>query len=113
MKLLAAAKELLDQENYCIENVDATIIAQRPKMAPHIPKMRENVAKALGVDVSQVNIKATTEEGLGFTGTGEGISAQAVCLITGVSNYQYIDPMREVSHSACEGCQGCPRVERE
>ena len=113
MKLLAEAKELLDQENYCIENVDATIIAQRPKMAPHIPKMRENVAKALGVDVSQVNIKATTEEGLGFTGTGEGISAQAVCLITGVSNYQYIDPMREVSHSACEGCQGCPRVERE
>ena len=62
-------------------NIDATIIAQKPKMAPHIPAMRENVARALGIEESQINIKATTEEGLGFTGTGEGISSQAVCLL--------------------------------
>lgn len=106
LKLLASAKELLDQENYYIENVDATIIAQRPKMAPHIPMMRENVARVLGIDISQVNIKATTEEGLGFTGKGEGISAQAVSLISPVANYQYIDPMAEMG---CDGCPGCKR----
>ena len=106
LKLLASAKELLDQENYYIENVDATIIAQRPKMAPHIPMMRENVARVLGIDISQVKIKATTEEGLGFTGKGEGISAQAVSLISPVANYQYIDPMAEMG---CDGCPGCKR----
>ena len=62
-----------------MENIDATIIAQKTKMAPHIPKMRENIAKALGIEISQLNIKATTEEGLGFTGQGEGISSQAIC----------------------------------
>ena len=62
-------------------NVDATIIAQKPKMRPYIESMRENVAKALCVDVSRINIKATTEEGLGFTGSGQGISAQAICLL--------------------------------
>ena len=64
---------------YAVGNIDATIIAQKPKMAPHIPKMRENIAQALGIDISQLNIKATTEEGLGFTGQGEGISSQAIC----------------------------------
>ena len=62
-------------------NVDATIIAQQPKMRPHIERMRENIAKALETPVSRINVKATTEEGLGFTGNGEGISAQAVCLL--------------------------------
>ncbi|MEE1312833.1 MAG: 2-C-methyl-D-erythritol 2,4-cyclodiphosphate synthase [Lachnospiraceae bacterium] len=109
LKLLAAAKELLDGENYYIENLDATIIAQRPKMAPHIPIMRENVAKVLGIDISQVNIKATTEEGLGFTGTGQGISAQAVCLISPVANYRYIDPMAEELAPNCANCAGCKR----
>ena len=108
LKLLEAARMLLDKENYYIENVDATIVAQRPKMAPHIPMMRANVAKALAIDISQVNIKATTEEGLGFTGRGEGISAQAVCLISPVANYQYIDPMQDVD-AGCAGCQGCKR----
>jgi 2-C-methyl-D-erythritol 2,4-cyclodiphosphate synthase len=110
LKLLQAAKELLDAENYYIENVDATIIAQRPKMAPHIQQMRENVARVLGIDISQVNIKATTEEGLGFTGSGEGISSQAICLISQVSNYQYIDPMQDLEPSGCAGCQGCQRM---
>ena len=62
-------------------NVDATIIAQRPKMKPHIEKMRENIADACGVELDRISVKATTEEGLGFTGAGEGIAAQAVCLI--------------------------------
>ena len=78
LKLLEHVGDLIGQELYVISNIDATIIAQRPKMAPHIEEMRENVAKVLHLEVSQVNIKATTEEGLGFTGSGEGISAQAV-----------------------------------
>lgn len=81
LKLLVHVAELLDEEGFFVGNVDATIIAQRPKMAPHIPKMRENIAKALKIPVGCVNVKATTEEGLGFTGTGEGISSQAVCLL--------------------------------
>ena len=62
-------------------NVDAVIIAQKPKMAPHIPQMRENMARAMGIDISRLNIKATTEEGLGFTGREEGIASQAICLL--------------------------------
>ena len=76
MKLLEHVGKLLEEENYQIINIDATIIAQRPKMAPHIPQMVENVARVLKLEKNQVNIKATTEEGLGFTGTGEGISSQ-------------------------------------
>ena len=84
MELLRAVKKLLDENKFAVENIDATIIAQAPKMRPHIDKMRENIAGALGIDVSQVNVKATTEEGLGFTGTGEGISSQAIALITNI-----------------------------
>ena len=72
IKLLEHVGALLEENCFLIENIDATIIAQAPKMRPHIDTMRENIAKALGIDVSQVNVKATTEEGLGFTGTGEG-----------------------------------------
>lgn len=72
IKLLEHVGELLEQESYQIVNIDATIIAQKPKMAPHIPQMIQNVARTLKIDKSQVNIKATTEEGLGFTGSGEG-----------------------------------------
>ena len=81
LKLPKPVGELLDEHLYVIENIDATIIAERPKMRPYIESMRENVAKALCVDVSRINIKATTEEGLGFTGSGQGISAQAICLL--------------------------------
>ncbi len=66
---------------YAISNIDATVIAQRPKLAPHIDAMRQNIAGALSLDVSQVSVKATTEEHLGFTGAGEGIAAHAVCLL--------------------------------
>ena len=79
IKLLEHVGKLLEEKCYMIDNIDATIIAQKPKMAPHIPEMRENIAKALGIEISQLNIKATTEEGLGFTGQGEGISSQAIC----------------------------------
>ena len=72
---------LLNEKSYRIVNVDSTVIAQRPKLAPHIPLMRERIADALGMDVEDVNVKATTEEKLGFTGSGEGIAAHAVCLI--------------------------------
>ena len=80
--LLEKVGELLTGEGYFVGNIDATIIAQAPKMRPYIDQMRENIAKALDVDVSCINVKATTEEGLGFTGTGEGISAQAICMLT-------------------------------
>ena len=81
MKLLEHVGKFLEEENYQIINIDATIIAQRPKMAPHIPQMVENVARVLKLEKNQVNIKATTEEGLGFTGRGEGIASQAICLL--------------------------------
>jgi len=79
--LLDRVFHLLKDKGYTTINIDATVIAQRPKLASHIEDMRKNIANALQCDVDQINIKATTEEGLGFTGTGEGIAAQAVCLI--------------------------------
>jgi len=82
LKLLEHVGKLAVDHGYCLGNLDATIIAQRPKMAPHIGIMRENIARVLNTTVGQVNVKATTEEGLGFTGTGEGISAHAVVLMT-------------------------------
>ena len=69
------------EEGFYVENIDATIIAQAPKMRPHIDAMRENIANALGLDICQVNVKATTEEKLGFTGDGSGMSCHAVCLL--------------------------------
>ena len=82
IKLLVHVAGLLREQGYEVGNIDATIIAQKPKMAPHIPQMRKNMAEALGIPESKINVKATTEEGLGFTGSGEGISSQAICLLT-------------------------------
>lgn len=110
LKLLEHVVKLLEEHSFLIGNVDATIIAQRPKMAPHIPQMRENIARVLKIPVNRVNVKATTEEGLGFTGTGEGISAQAVCLLEEVANYAYDDVM---AGSSCKECAGCCRQEKE
>ncbi len=81
MKLLEHVVGLIKAKGYCVGNLDATIIAQKPKMAPHIQTMRENIARVCSVEVDRINVKATTEEGLGFTGTGEGISAHAVVLL--------------------------------
>ena len=79
--LLKECVRLAQNEGFVIENIDATIIAQAPKMSHHICKMRENIAEACGVSINRINVKATTEEKLGFTGSGEGISASAVCLL--------------------------------
>ena len=96
VKLLEHVGALLEENCFLIENIDATIIAQAPKMRPYIDTMRENIAKALGVDISQVNVKATTEEGLGFTGTGEGISSQAICMLTSPINLYDMDVAKEL-----------------
>lgn len=118
LMLLGRVGEILSEEGYVIENIDSTIIAQKPKMASHIEQMRRNIADTLGLDISRVNVKATTEEGLGFTGTGEGISAQAVALIMSVENYIYDNIARGQFISSdgpagnaggCAGCSGCGR----
>ncbi|GAW32258.1 MAG: 2-C-methyl-D-erythritol 2,4-cyclodiphosphate synthase [Bacillota bacterium] len=80
-RLLARVREIVEERGYQVNNVDGTIVAQKPKMAPYIPAMREKVATILGIEAEQVNIKATTTEGLGFTGTGEGIAAYAVVTV--------------------------------
>ena len=105
--LLEEVGKLLEENCFFIENIDATIIAQAPKMRPYIDKMRVNIAKALCIDVSQVNVKATTEEGLGFTGTGEGISSQAVCLLVSPRSMVTMDM---ASESGCAGCSGCKKA---
>ena len=79
--LMGKASDRVQNKGFSVENIDATIIAQAPKMRPFIDEMRENIAGVLGINIDRVNVKATTEEGLGFTGNGEGISAQAVCLL--------------------------------
>ncbi|MDE6957542.1 MAG: 2-C-methyl-D-erythritol 2,4-cyclodiphosphate synthase [Lachnospiraceae bacterium] len=104
IKLLQHVGKLLDEHLYIIENIDATIIAQQPKMRPYIEKMQENIAKALNLEVDQVNVKATTEEGLGFTGTGEGISSQAICAIEKLTNLGSYDV---VAGNDCAHCKGC------
>ena len=82
--LLERVGERIAQAGYRVGNIDATILAQRPKLAPHIPQMRANLAHRLRLDVDQVSVKATTEEGLGFTGAGEGMAAHAVCLLESI-----------------------------
>ena len=84
IKLLEFVYNLINEKGYDIGNIDCTIIAQSPKMAPHIQSMRENIAKALNTSVENINVKATTEEGLGFTGAKEGIAAQSICLLVKV-----------------------------
>lgn len=79
-KLCTVVAQRIDEEGYALGNIDATVIAQKPKLSPYIPQMREVIASLFGLDVTDVSIKATTEEGLGFTGNGEGIAAHAVCL---------------------------------
>ena len=120
--LLEKVGELLDASHYVIENIDATIIAQRPKLAPYRKQMAENIARALKIKPSQVSVKATTEEGLGFTGNGAGISSQAITLLTEVANYCYDDAEDEAgavyagpdeieepaaAGKGCGGCGGC------
>lgn len=109
LKLLEKVGMLLEENNFLIENIDATIIAQAPKMRPYIEKMCENIATALQITTLQINVKATTEEGLGFTGGGEGISAQAICMLT--SPYELTS--MDVTQKNCNGCGGCPHTSQK
>ena len=108
IRLLKHVGGLLDENRYMIENIDATIIAQRPKMRPYIDTMRQNIADALCIEIDQVNVKATTDEGLGFTGDGEGISSQAICAIEKYTNYSSTDVSSDCG--MCGGC--CSRIGR-
>ena len=97
--------DFLAEKGFVVENIDSTIIAQAPKMRPYIDAMRENIAGALGLEIDFVSVKATTEEGMGFTGAGEGISAQAVCLLTSP-----FDLTAQQIAGGCEGCGGCRKA---
>ena len=102
LELLKKVGSLLEEHSFLVENIDATIIAQAPKMRPYIDAMRNNIADTLGIAVEQVNVKATTEEGLGFTGQGEGISSQAVCMLTSPFNLA----LDAATDNKCPGCRG-------
>lgn len=104
MDLLRQVGEKLEENLYLIENIDCTVIAQRPKLRPYIDDMRQNLASALGLEIGRVSVKATTEEGLGFTGSGEGIAAQAVC-----SLQPMLDALPDDRMLSSGGCGGCPR----
>lgn len=106
IRLMERVAELIAKKGYVVENIDATIIAQKPKMRPHIAEMETNIARALGISEEQVNVKATTEEGLGFTGTEQGISAQAICALS--SLYESSVAVAD-SEAGCSGCTGCRR----
>ena len=104
MLLLKEVSELIGSKLYIVGNIDATVIAQRPKLASYIPQMKQNIADTLGIEPDRVNIKATTEEGLGFTGEGLGIAAQAVCLLENVAD------MTMETAPAAAGCAGCGKT---
>ncbi len=106
LKLLEQVSGLLEREGYVVENIDATIIAQKPKLRPFIPQMEKNVAKTLHLAENQINIKATTEEGLGFTGSQQGMAAQAICSLTGLyeASTGVFDSGRD-----CRTCGGCTK----
>ena len=106
IKLLERVGALLQENLYVIGNIDATIIAQEPKLSPYRDGMIKNISDALRILPGQVCIKATTEEGLGFTGAGEGISSQAIVLLETIGNYVYENTNSQVS-SRCDGCNGC------
>ena len=105
--LLKEVGKLLSEELYIVGNIDSIIVAQNPKMKPHIEQMRKNIADALDIDISQVNVKATTEEGLSFTGTGDGIAAHAVCIIEDMRDNFYVAASSDGDR--CKGCAGCSK----
>lgn len=109
LELLKHVKKIIEEKFYIIGNIDATIIAQKPKMASYIPAMIQKIAEVLEISEQRINIKATTEEGLGFTGAGEGISAQAICLLEEIANYVYDQEVDKNACSTCTGCKGCKR----
>ena len=107
IKLLYEVGKILEDNRYIIENIDGTIIAQLPKMKPYIQEMRINIADALEIDIEQVSVKATTEEGLGFTGSEKGIAAQAICLLNKITNLSSFDINVENDLANGPTCGGC------
>lgn len=110
LELLRQVGDLLDDAGYVVENIDSVIIAQRPRLAAYIPEMTEQIAEALGLDVFRVNVKATTEEGLGFTGAEEGISAQAVAMLAPLADWGVLAGCpggASAGDGVCPGCRGC------
>lgn len=108
IELLKKVKVLLEDKLYLIENIDATIVAQKPKLSTYLPQMVKNIASALDIEEDQVNIKATTEEGLGFTGKELGIAVHAVSLIESMMNYQ-VDVTPKNNARDCSTCKGCSK----
>ena len=108
LELLKKVASLVEENRYLIENIDSTIIAQHPKLKPYIKEMKENIANALEINTDQVSIKATTEEGLGFTGREEGIGAQAICALTKISHFTSfeVDVSSKGESRPCGGCRG-------
>lgn len=109
MALLEKVRDLIEEAGYVIGNIDATVIAQKPKLGPYIEEMQQNIAKVLQIVPDQINIKATTEEGLGFTGTEQGIAAQAICSLTSF----YEGSMGIGGGDNCVGCAGCNGCSRK
>lgn len=107
MKLLAHVGGLIEKEGYYIENIDAVVIAQKPKLRPYIDEMEQNIAETLKLQKNQINIKATTEEGLGFTGSEEGISSQAICSLGRF--FENSVTAADSDKSPCDSCGGCKR----
>lgn len=107
MTLLAHVGDLIEREGYYIENIDAVIVAQKPKLRPYIEEMEQNIADVLSLGKNQINIKATTEEGLGFTGSEEGISSQAICSLGRFFENSVMASNSD--KSACGACGGCKR----
>lgn len=107
IKLLEHVRDLLEENMYVINNIDATVIAQRPKLRPYMEEMEGNIARALRIENGQINLKATTEEGLGFTGAMQGISSQAICSLTPVRDLMADD---RIQGAGCAGCQGCRKA---
>ncbi len=110
-KLLQRVAALLLEKGYVIGNIDATVVAQAPKLRPYIEEMRANIAQDLNVLLDQINVKATTEEHLGFTGRGEGISASAVCMIESIYESS-VGFGPDSGCSGCSNCSGCPKMKR-
>lgn len=107
--LLEHVRELLEKHMYVINNIDATVIAQKPKLRPYMEEMEANIAAALHIEADRINLKATTEEGLGFTGTMQGISSQAICSLTSVRDLMNDDRADDgrMAGSGCGNCPGC------
>lgn len=110
LKLLRRVGELLAKESYVVENIDATVVAQKPKLRPYIAQMEQNIAHALSLQKDQVNVKATTEEGLGFTGNKQGMSAYAICALTSIYEASFaVDGCGASGKTGTGCCKGCQK----